>query len=215
MTAGRRHRSGQSLTEFALVLPVILALVFGGIDFGGYFASRLSVENAARVAVRAAAVDVCPTSGAGIAPQVGPPSACWSSASPPASGTIEQVAISAAPDARILNKDCPDQDSVWPPSGSDLATLTPGTGCISIRYYYLNGSTQSLCATWSAGADEMTTNSLYPMGTDCLIPAASSGADVVQVVIGYNYSPLIPIPWFSGSGLTTTSAATQLVLEQG
>jgi len=35
----------------------------------------------------------------------------------------------------------------------------------------------------------MTPNSLYPMGTDCLIPAASSGADVVQVVIGYNYSP--------------------------
>ena len=37
----------------------------------------------------------------------------------------------------------------------------------------------------------------------------------VQVVIGYNYKPLVPIPWFQGAGLTTTSAETQLVLEQG
>jgi Flp pilus assembly protein TadG len=180
------------MAEFALVLPVLLALVFGGIDYGGYFASRLSVENAARVAVRAAAVDVCPTSGIGVT-QTGNTS-CWSNATAPVSGTIEQVAISATADARILNKDCPDSDSIWPPSATDLATLTPDTGCISSRYYYLNGSTQSLCAAWSAGTDEMTTYSSYPMGTDCVTPATSSGADVVQVVIGYNYSPLIPIP---------------------
>jgi Flp pilus assembly protein TadG len=202
------------MVELAMVLPVVLALVFGGIDFGGYFASRLSVENAARVAVRAAAVDACPTSGAGVT-QVGPPSACWSSLTTAPSGTIEQVAISAAADANILNKDCPDSDGIWPPSPSDLATLTPGTGCISIRYYYLNGSNQSLCAAWSATNDEMTTYSSYPMTTDCLIPAASTGADIVQVVIGYKYKPLIPIPWFTGAGLTTTSAETQLVLEQG
>ncbi|MGD0447202.1 MAG: TadE/TadG family type IV pilus assembly protein [Candidatus Dormibacteria bacterium] len=213
MTAGRRHRSGQSLTEVALVLPVLLALIFGGIDYGGYFASRLSVENAARVAVRAAAVDVCPITGVGVT-QTGNTS-CWSNATAPVSGTIERIAMAAAADANILNKDCPDSDSVWPPSAADLATLTPGTGCVSIRYYYLNGSTQSLCANWSATNDEMTTQTLYPMGTDCVIPAASTGADVVQVVIGYNYSPLIPIPWFKGSGLTTTAAETQLVLEQG
>jgi hypothetical protein len=58
----RRHlrRRGQSMVEFAMVAPVLFALIFAGIDFGGYFASRLSVENAARVAVRAAAVEVCP-----------------------------------------------------------------------------------------------------------------------------------------------------------
>ena len=76
------------------------------------------------------------------------------------------MAISAAADAHILNKDCPDSDSVWPPSATDLATLTPGSGCISIRYYYLNGSTQSLCANWSVTNDVMTTQTSYPMGTD-------------------------------------------------
>ena len=201
------------MAEFALVLPVLLALIFGGIDYGGYFASRLSVENGARVAVRAAVVDVCPTTGSGVT-QTGN-TACWSNATSPLSGTIEQMAISAAADAHILNKDCPDSDSVWPPSATDLATLTPGSGCISIRYYYLNGSTQSLCANWSVTNDVMTTQTSYPMGTDCVIPATSSGANIVQVVIGYNYSPLIPIPWFTGAGRTTTSAETQLVLEQG
>jgi hypothetical protein len=165
------------------------------------------------VVVRAAAVDVCPTSGVGVT-QTGN-TTCWSSATAPVSGTIEQVAISAAADARILNKGCPDSDAVWPPSPGDLATLTPGTGCISIRYYYVNGPSQSLCASWSVTNDEMTTQTSYPMGTDCVIPAGSSGADVVQVVIGYNSSPLVPIPWFTGAGLTTTSAETQLVPEQG
>ncbi len=216
-TRSNARRRGQSMVELAMVLPVLLAVVFGGIDFGGYFASRLSVENAARMAVRAASVEVCPTSGAGVStvgPYVG--TACWTNLATPAAGTIEQVAISAAADANILNKDCPDSDSVWPPSPADLATLTPGTGCISIRYYYLTSSGQQLCAAWSVAADEMTNTSVtYPIGTDCLIPAGSSGADIVQVVVGYNYKAVVPLPWFTGGGLTTTSAATQLVLEQG
>jgi len=211
--ATHRREHGQAMVEFAMVLPVLIALVFGGIDYGGYFGSRLSVENAARVAVRAAAADVCPTTGAGVTGTGN--TSCWSAATAPASGTIEQAAISAAGDAQVLNRDCPDSDAVWPPSPSDLATLTPGTGCISIRYYYLNGTSQSLCAAWSVTNDELTTQTSYPMGTDCVIPAGSSGADVVQVVIGYNYRPLVPIPWFAGAGLTTTSAETQLVLEQG
>jgi Flp pilus assembly protein TadG len=202
------------MVEFAMVAPVLIAVIFGGIDYGGYFASRLSVENAARVAARAAVVEVCPTTGTGIT-SAGNPANCWTNAAAPPSRTIEQVAIAASADARILNKDCPDSDSVWPPSAADLATLTPGTGCIAVRYYYVNGSSQSLCAAWSVTNDEMTTYSAYPMGTDCLIPPGSGGADIVQVVVGYNYSPLVPIPWFTGAGLLTTSAETQLVLEQG
>ena len=44
-----------------MVAPVLFVVIFAGVDFGGYFASRLSVENAARVAVRDSTVDVCPT----------------------------------------------------------------------------------------------------------------------------------------------------------
>jgi hypothetical protein len=59
----------------------------------------------------------------------------------------------------------------------------------------------------------MTTYSPYP--ADCLVSASASVTDIVQVVVGYNYKPLVPIPWFQGAGLTTTSAESQLVLEQG
>ncbi len=208
---GHQQRRGQSLVEFAMLAPVLFAVIFAGIDYGGYFASRLSVENAARVAVRAAAVDVCPITGVGVT-QTGNTS-CESNATAPVSGTIERIAMAAAADANILNKDCPDSDSVWPPSATDLATLTPGSGCISIRYYYVSSSGQSICAAWSQVADQMTTYSPYP--TDCLISASASAADIVQVVVGYNYQPLVPIPWFQGAGLTTTSAETQLELEQG
>ena len=213
MIRRRSHRRrGQSMVEFAMVAPVLFAVIFAGIDFGGYFASRLSVENAARVAVRAAAVDVCPTSGVGCS-SAGEPGACGTMATTPAAGTTDQGAISAAADANILNKDCPDSDSVWPPSATDLATLTPGTGCISIAYFYVTATGQSPCLTWSVTNDKMTPTALYP--ADCPITASATGADVVQVVIGYNYKPLVPIPWFQGAGLTTTSAETQLVLEQG
>jgi Flp pilus assembly protein TadG len=39
---------GQSLAEFALVLPVILVLVLGAIDFGRVYFAYVSVTNAAR-----------------------------------------------------------------------------------------------------------------------------------------------------------------------
>jgi hypothetical protein len=195
-----------------MVLPVLLLVIMSSIDYGGYFASRLSVENAARAAVRWAAVQSCPQSGAGTT-QVGN-NGCWTNAATPASGTIEQIVIASASDAHILNQDCPDGDSAWPPSATDLGTLTPGTGCISIRYYYINGQSQSLCDAWSVGSDEMQPQSAYPVGTDCLIAATSSSADMVQVVVGYNYNPPTPLPFFSGAGLTTTSAASELLLEQ-
>jgi hypothetical protein len=54
--AGRRRRSrGQSLTEFALVLPVMLLLVTFGIDFGRVFLGWIDLNNVARVAANYAA----------------------------------------------------------------------------------------------------------------------------------------------------------------
>ena len=50
----RRRNSGQSLVEFALVLPVFLLLLGGIIDFGFMFYSRITVINAAREGARSA-----------------------------------------------------------------------------------------------------------------------------------------------------------------
>ncbi len=207
-----------------MVFPLFLLVVFATIDYGGYFGSRLSIENAARAAVRYASVQGCPTTGAGITSAGN--NACWTNASTPAAGTIEAQVIGNAGDAKVTNQDCPDSDGVWPPSATDLATLTPDTGCISIRYYDLNASDQTctagpgtcqltLCAVWSATSDELTVESGYTPGANCLVNASSSVANIVQVLVGYNYRPLTPMPSMLGSVMTTTAAESQLILEQG
>ncbi len=53
--SGRRPRSrGQSLVEFALVLPVFLLILSGLLDFGFLLYSRMTVINAAREGARVA-----------------------------------------------------------------------------------------------------------------------------------------------------------------
>ncbi len=59
---GRRSRErkgerGAAAVEFALVLPVLLVLVLGAIDWGWYFYVREVVTNSAREGARAGSVD--------------------------------------------------------------------------------------------------------------------------------------------------------------
>jgi hypothetical protein len=48
--SGRRPSRGQSLVEFALILPLILLIVMFGIDFGRAYMGWVSLQNAARIA---------------------------------------------------------------------------------------------------------------------------------------------------------------------
>jgi Flp pilus assembly protein TadG len=45
---GRRRSRGQALVEFALVVPVMIVLVLGGVDAGRLFFSWIEISNAAR-----------------------------------------------------------------------------------------------------------------------------------------------------------------------
>jgi len=51
----RRVRRGQTLVEFALVLPMLLVLLLGIVDFGRVFASGITVEALARNSAEAGA----------------------------------------------------------------------------------------------------------------------------------------------------------------
>jgi len=53
-----RSESGASLVEFAMVLPLLLALLFGLIEFSWAFAQVNDVRHGAREGARAAAVDI-------------------------------------------------------------------------------------------------------------------------------------------------------------
>ena len=44
----KRNHHGQSLVEFALILPLLLMLVLGAIDFGRLFYTKIIITNAAR-----------------------------------------------------------------------------------------------------------------------------------------------------------------------
>jgi hypothetical protein len=55
--ADHRRPRGQALVETALVMPIILILLLGAIDFGRLFFSYVSLHQAARVAANAASVD--------------------------------------------------------------------------------------------------------------------------------------------------------------
>lgn len=51
-----KAQNGQSLVEFALVLPLLVFLLFGIMDFGRIFHAYLTIDHAGREAARAASV---------------------------------------------------------------------------------------------------------------------------------------------------------------
>jgi Flp pilus assembly protein TadG len=52
----RRGNKGNASVEFALVLPLVLTLLFGIVEFGLIFKDQLSIQQAAREGARVAAV---------------------------------------------------------------------------------------------------------------------------------------------------------------
>lgn len=51
-----KSEKGQSLVEFALILPVLMLLICGITDFGRIFHSYLTIDHAGREAARAASI---------------------------------------------------------------------------------------------------------------------------------------------------------------
>ncbi|WP_270181368.1 TadE family protein [Alkalihalobacillus sp. CinArs1] len=51
-----KSEKGQSMVEFALVLPVLIVLLFGIVDFGRIFHAYLTIDHASREAARSASV---------------------------------------------------------------------------------------------------------------------------------------------------------------
>lgn len=56
-----KRDQGAAMVEFALVLPILLMLVFGIIDFSLYFYNDLELSHAARDAARRASVATSPS----------------------------------------------------------------------------------------------------------------------------------------------------------
>jgi hypothetical protein len=191
------------MVEFALVFPLFLLLVMGTIDFGGYFSSRLSVEEAARAGDRVAAVQDVVSS---------------YSASSIVSAITGQEGLAKVP----TTNDCLWQGTTLDPNQSPPFNWSTGNGCIGIWYFDLgsaNTGPPTLCTqwsvqhsafgSWSSGTSPSWTAATPPNG--CV--SAAPGTNMVVVGVGYQYRPLTPTPSIV-IGALATYGESQL-LEEG
>ncbi len=84
-----QDEQAQGMLEFALVLPILLFLVMGIIDFGFIFSSRIAIANAARTGVRYATTHP----------------AWWSDTNPPLANTIQAAIMGSGSISSVSNDD--------------------------------------------------------------------------------------------------------------
>ncbi|HEY1455373.1 MAG TPA: TadE/TadG family type IV pilus assembly protein [Candidatus Dormibacteraeota bacterium] len=111
---GRRRRSGQSLVEFAVTLPILILLVAGTVEMGRGYTFSVATSNAARDGARYLAGKTATTNGPGVA------AVC--------------NLLTADLAAITTNVSCPSQPNHAPPftSPADYATPVPGQAVVVI-----------------------------------------------------------------------------------
>lgn len=203
-----RRQRGQTMVEFALVFPVFLLVVFATIDYGGYFGSRLSVENAAR-------------SGARVAVWQPLDRTSLSDFSTEAASVVS--AITSHSNVEIVPNDvaCAWQGTTLSPTQYPPfvipTTTPPSTACIGLWYFELSDAGPPwLCGSWSVASSGGGWSWYDSQGAAQSSPdpgCVVAGRDVVVVGVGYQYSPYTPLPALA-SGALTTYGETQLLEEQ-
>lgn len=179
-----------------MVAPLLLLLIFGTIDFSGYFGSRLSVENAARAGARVAATEAYTAY--------------------PGAGTAIVSTISAQDNVGHVPTatDCTWSGYTLNPSSYPPFTFS-GAGCIGIWYFELSPSGSPwLCAQWNVGSSswiwwDAGGVAAASRPTGCVAP----GSDLVVVGVGFHYDSITPLPTIA-EGALDTYGETQLLEEQ-
>ncbi|MGD0370518.1 MAG: TadE/TadG family type IV pilus assembly protein [Candidatus Dormibacteria bacterium] len=188
----RRRARGQTLVEFSLLLPLFLLVIFATIDFSGYFGARLSVENAARSGDRVAVTEP------------------YASYSGPA--IVSQVAAQAQDANLPSNVDCSWNGTTLAPTSYPPFTWSSGRGCIGIWYFEMRPAGNPwLCGQWSVASSSwswwtVTGTTTTTKDNGCV----AAGSDIVVVGVGYQFSPLTPLPALNGFN---TYGETQLLEE--
>ena len=160
------------MTEFAIVAPILFALVFGIFDFGRGMSANVTVTNSTREAARYAATETT----------------TWL--------TPGRVAV-ASPGEGRFNNSCPGAGATAPNSDSpqgkawkqmQAANLDLTTVGIVVRYYASNNDPIS----GGAANDTFTCNSSTGAITESNGGYTPQSGDWVQVEITYTYTPVTP-----------------------
>ena len=116
LTMGLRKRAGQSMVETALVLPVLMFLTFGLLDFGRAYYYQVSVTNAAREGARVSILNI----------YTGPQTPSCTSANSWATCPVQtDDAIVNAVNAELTNTGIvPKSVTICPPHDSSMSTAS-------------------------------------------------------------------------------------------
>jgi len=183
---GRREEDGQTLVEFAIVLPIFLLVVFGLIDAGRFVYTSSALSQAAREGARVAAAEA---SWVGV-----PGSACVSDASGIGSGN--PGAHVCPPDISALKSD------VVSAANRMAVSLGPVTD-VHISCNEASETDPTPSGPWTE----------LPGGggngcADASGSAISSSGDLVSVRVEYTYQPFTPfVSSFIGSLQLSGSAS--------
>jgi len=171
-----RARRGQSLVEFTVLLPVLLIMISGVIEFGFMLNYYLDLIDAAREATRWAASDdpVHDVSGTWVDPN---PS-FYSEVQDVALDSINigsggQISLDPATDDVVI--------SAFPVSGGAITTRYPGGSCAGTGLpLYGNHTSDFTCAEVQA-----------------LLDPSAPNTGIVMVEIFYEYHMLLGLPWIT------------------
>ena len=167
-------RRGQSLVEFAVILPLLLVLIFGLIDYSFYSTLRIDTAQAARDGARYASFSAANA-------------ASWSAAATPANNTIESAILLELPGGN--------GQPTWTNSDADITIAyylgkTPYTECgyysvTSGKYVAETGYTQATCVIPGNQVSITLSNSyktFSPMGAVFFHLNGSGGIPVTEKV---------------------------------
>jgi Flp pilus assembly protein TadG len=118
---GRLDR-GAAAVEMAIVMPLLIAMIIGIIDFSRIFNAELQLSQAAREGVRMAALGF-PEATAQARAQAAAPNPAWGAALPLGNVTVSPtcVATPGPTDTAAVVVNYPFQGIMWPPGGMVLS----------------------------------------------------------------------------------------------
>lgn len=186
-TYRRGQESGQTLVEFAVVLPVFLLIVFGLVDVGRLVYTNATLSQAAREGARLAAAE-----------------ARWIGSSHPACVADESGITSGRPGAHV----CPVDVAAFKSHVSDaVQRMTVAVGPITSVYISCNdgsGDDPAPSGDWTElsggnGCDDGLGN-----------PISSSG-ELVSVRLQYTYDTLAPVISSIIGSMSLSGSATMIM----
>jgi PKD domain/TadE-like protein len=222
-----RHRRGQSVVEFALVLPIILVLIAGAIDVGRLFFGYVTIENAAKEgAFYGATNPTCDISKAGC---VDPQNVTWRLGQDLSglTGTSSSFRCLSPSGTVKTTSTCAEGDTYEVSVSYPFGLITPIASSIVGNSLTLRATESSIVLNSALGAltttssssstsSTTTTTSTTSTATTCSAPtgvtisANTTGNVNVPATVDFTGTPTIAVPpgsylWTFGDGGTSTA----------